>query len=640
MHGNRRALIAGVLVVFGAAAGVAVLLSSHRGGSGAGTGWLAGAGHPVQLELEFEPERGRAKEITPAGGTISAVSSDGTRFELHIPEGALVYSERISVIPISSVRGLPLSGGSIAAVHLKPDGLQLMKPATLSIRPRAKVPVSEQVAFAYTGNGSDAYLYPLSPDPRRIEMPIFHFSGYGLGQAPPNDPGRRALQVAADKFARLQSQASEIMAAERALELADDGAVSDWGARIAPLYLEYYDRVLRQLMITAESDERMAQCALQEYYSWMRQLQLLGMDPDGDEKDGDPEPGARARDDVYSKLERRADQGRASTVIILENAYTKGKAAALERCRKEHDFMAVNEIMAFEQWAQVMGMGTEEALGEAFVKDLDDIRKCLTFEIEFRSVIEKKTPTGGTYYHTLAKQSVSIGLLSTEVEPVPLEYVAFRASGNPAKNLKGGAAPDRSTFGGLVLDEGANGALSPAGTRPGVFTFGALVMNSSKKQFRQTNCDGEDEDQERETVDSLTVTFSPGSPVELLRFTPAHAGETSSLMNAVAGFAKVLGDEAAANEAREKGRIGNGFVMEEMGWLQGWSHFHSDDEVTLPGAVASTGTAPRGELFALTLHPVTPGTWRVDFKSEEPPELGFAQKESGYMIVRHVPEGE
>jgi hypothetical protein len=624
MDRNGRALIAGAVIVLGAAAGAGALLSSHRGGDpeGGGTGWLAGNGHPVQLELEFEPERGQAKEITSRGGTVSATSGDGTRFELRIPEGALVYPERISVIPISSVRGLPLKGGSIAAVHLKPDGLQLMKPATLSIRPRTEVPVSEQVAFANTGNGSDAYLYPLSPDPRRIEMPIFHFSGYGLGQAPPNDPGRRALQVAADKFARLQSQAAEIMAAERARALADDAAGSDWATRLAPLLIQYYDRVLRQLMIAAESDERMADCALQAFYSWLRQIQLIGLVSDDDEKHGDPE------------LERRASQGSASTRIILENAYKKRKAAALERCREEHDFLAVNEILGLERQAQLMGGET----GEAFAKDVDDIRKCLTFEIEFRSVIDKKTPTGGTYYHTLAKLPVSIDIVSEEVATAPLEYVAFRASGNPAKNLTGGAAPDRSTFGGMVLDEGANGALSPAGTRPGNFTFAALEMVSSKKPFMQTNCDGEDEKQKRETVDSLKVTFSFGSPMEMVRFTPAHAGETSSLMKAAAGFAEVLGDKAAANEAREKGRIGGAFVMEETGWLQGWSHFHRRDEVARPDAQTSAGGESGAQFFAVHLRPVTPGVWRTDFKSEEPSQLGFAQKESGYMIVRHTPQ--
>jgi hypothetical protein len=631
IHAMRSRLFAAVAILVAAAGAVAFALRYH-GGSGGGAGWLAGDGHPVQLELTFEPERGRAKEITPAGGTISATSSDGTRFELRIPEGALVYAERISVIPISSVHGLPLSGGSIAAVHLKPDGLRLMKPATLSIRPRAEVPVPEQVAFAYTGNGSDAYLYPLSPDPRRIEMRIFHFSGYGLGQAAPNDPGRRALQVAADKLARLQSQASEIMAAERARALADDAAASDWADRIAPLFLEYYDRVLRQLMIAAESDERMAECALQGFFSWLRQLQLLGMVSNGEKKDGDPEPERGARDDVYSKLEQRASQGTASAWVIVNNAAKKRKAAAVKRCREEHDFLAINEILGLERQVELLG-------GESnFAEDVEEIRKCLTFEVEFRSVIEQKTPSGGMYYHTVAKVPVSVDILSNELPTAPLEYEAFRASGNPAKNLTGGAAPDRSTFGGLVLDEGANGALSPAGTRPGVFTFAALVWNSSKKPFRQTNCEGEDEDQERETVDSLSVTFSPGTPVEMVRFTPVHAGETSSLMNAAAGFAEVLGDKVAANEAREKGRIGGGFVMEETGWLQGWDHFHGDDQIQWPGAVASSGEGMGGGMFALNLRPVSPGVWRADFKSEEPPKLGFAQKESGYMIVRHTPE--
>jgi hypothetical protein len=124
----------------------------------------------------------------------------------------------------------------------------------------------------------------------------------------------------------------------------------------------------------------------------------------------------------------------------------------------------------------------------------------------------------------------------------------------------------------------------------------------------------------------------------MVRFTPAHAGETSSLSKAAAGFAEMLGDKAAANEVREKGRIGGAFVMEETGWLEGWSHFHGDDEIKWPGAAPSGGDEAAGQLFALNLHPVTPGTWRADFKSEEPRKLGFAQTESGYMIVRHTPK--
>ncbi|HEU6451667.1 MAG TPA: hypothetical protein VFT57_09630 [Gemmatimonadaceae bacterium] len=623
MDRNRRVLIAGAVIVLGAAAGVAALLSSHRGGDpeGGGTGWLAGKGHPVQLELKFEPERGQAKEITSRGGTVSATSSDGTRFELRIPEGALVYPERISVIPIASVHGLPLKGGSIAAVHLKPDGLRLMKPATLSIRPRAKVPVSEQVAFAYTGNGSDAYLYPLSPDPRRIEMPIFHFSGYGLGQAPPNDPGRKALQAAADKEARLQSQAAALTAEERARALADDGTPSKWLERLAPLMAQYYDEVLKPLMATAESDDRMAECALNRFLSWMRSNLLLGLLSDDDDGGGDPE------------LERRAKEGTASMWVIMDNAREKRIAKALKRCREEHDFLAINEILGMEREAALLGMKGDG--GESV--DWEAIRKCLTFEVEFRSVVDQKTPTGGTYYHTVAKFTMSAGP-GSEAAVDSLEYQAFRASGNPARDLTGGAAPDKSTWGGMILEEGASGAISPAGTKPGVFSLVGLEMSTSKKPFKQTNCDGEDEKQERETIDSLHVTFSPGTPIELVRFTPEHAGETEGIAGATAAVVEALGSKSAADELRRDARIGGAFVSEETGWLQAWSHFHGRDEVAVPGAPSSDDGESGGQFFALNLHPVIPGVWRTDFKSEEPAKLGFAQKESGYMIVRHTPQ--
>lgn len=623
MDRNRSALIAGAVIVIGAAAGAVAVRSSHRASSveGGGTGWLAGNGHPVQLDLDFEPARGQAKEITSRGGTVSATSSDGTRFELRIPEGALVYPERISVIPISSVRGLPLKGGSIAAVHLKPDGLQLMKPATLSIRPRAKVPVNEQVAFAYTGNGSDAYLYPLSPDPRRIEMPIFHFSGYGVGQAPPNDPGREALQKAADKFARLQSQAAAITAEERAHALANDGTPPKWLERLAPLMTQYYDEVVKPLMTTAESDDRMAECAVQRFLSWMRQNLLLGLLSDDDDGGGDPE------------LERRAQEGTASMWVIMQNAHDKRIAKALERCRDEHDFLAVNEILGMERQVELLGMKGD---GDESV-DWEAIRKCLTFEVEFRSVIDQKTPTGGTYYHTVAKFPITAAP-GAESPVDSLEYEAFRASGNPARDLTGGAAPDKTTWGGMILEEGASGAISPAGTKPGVFRVVGLEMSTSKKPFKQTNCDGEDEKQERETVDSLRVTFSPGTPVELVRFTPEHAGETEGIAGATAAMVEALGSKASADELRKEARIGGAFVSEETGWLEGWNHFHSRDAVAGPGAPASGDEESGGQFYLLDLRPVSPGVWRADFKSEEPPKLGFARKESGYMIIRHTPE--
>lgn len=620
MAWTSRARIIAVAAVLGVVAGAAAL-RYRGGGETGGTGWLAGRGRPVRLELTFAPERGRAREIGPEGGAISATTSDGALVELRIPEGALAYRERISIIPITSVRGLPLAGGSIAAVHLKPDGLRLLKPATLSIRPRIAVPVAEQVAFAYTGNGRDAFLYPMMPDPRRIELPILHFSGYGFGQAPPNDPGRKALQSATDKEARLQSQVAAIIAEERGRIPAGGDETSRIAKRIEPLMIQYYDEVLRPLMSTAEHDERMAECALQRFLSWERQLTLAGLvDPDAAQKT-DPELG------------RRVTQGWASLRAIRENAYEKRMAAAVRRCREEHDFAAVNDMLGLEKEYLLLGGGrSSSALAEAW--------KCLSFEVEFRSVIDQKRPTGGMYYHVLAKVPVSLALGSARenTDSGPLEYVAFRASGNPIRDLRGGTVPAQGDMLGMLHD--ADGTISSAGTRPGVFRVLGLNMSSSKKPFRQTTCKGEDEEQQRETTDSVSVMFYVEPPVEKVRFTPSHAGETGGLARAVAAQAEAMGLGTEANDLRSKARIDGATVEEETGWAESFERFHGDDAVKWPGAPPAAG-ANGGGIFALNLRPVTPGVWRVDFKSDEPPvpELpGFSKSESGYMIVRHTPK--
>jgi hypothetical protein len=631
MGAMRTRLVAAAAVV-AAAVGAGAFALWHRGSGGGGTDWLAGNGRPVQLQLAFEPERGRAKEITPKGGTISVVAGDGTRFELRIPEGALTYPERISVIPIASVRGLPLQGGggSIAAVHLKPEGLRLMKPATLSIRPRAEVPVAEQVAFAYTGNGRDAYLYPMALDPRRIELPILHFSGYGFGQAPPDDPGRKALQAATDKEARLQSQVAEIIAEERArLQLGrDEGpTLYELNQRIEPLAIQYYKEVLRPLLRTAETDERMAPCATERFLSWVRQLELLGMLSDDDE-----EP---ASDTKLQELDALNREGWASLEKIRDNYYKKTTERAIKQCKEEHDFDAIGVLVAIEREAQVMG-GTNKYVSDLW-KALAD---CLSFEVEFRSVIERKTPTGGTYYHVLAKVPLTAVPGFEEPASGPLEYVAFRASGNPLRDLNQGKAVKGNDFFSALIAPDADGTISPAGTQAGTFRLLGLHSSRSKKKFMQTNCSGRDEEQERETVDSMAVAFFIDPPVEKVRFVPTRAGRTSMLGEAVASFPEALGNKAMANEVRNQARVGGAFVMEERGWADAFARFHHDDAVSWPGA-PTTDDEEGGGMFALNLRPVTPGVWRADLKSETPstPTLsGFSVSESGYIIVRHTPK--
>ncbi|HET9011130.1 MAG TPA: hypothetical protein VFN38_04910, partial [Gemmatimonadaceae bacterium] len=74
-----------------------------------GPEWLSAAARPVTLTPTLDTGAAVAKVITSArGGTLSATGADGTRYRLSIPEGALLSDAVITLVPIASLKGLPL----------------------------------------------------------------------------------------------------------------------------------------------------------------------------------------------------------------------------------------------------------------------------------------------------------------------------------------------------------------------------------------------------------------------------------------------------------------------------------------------------------------------------------------------------
>lgn len=568
--------------------GLALVVASCGGSDGdSATGWLAGDGKPVDLTLSFDPASGDAKVITPRGGSVSTTGADGTVYQLQVPEGALLSDERISLIPVASVKKLPLKGGSIAAVHLKPEGLRLLKPATLRIRARTEVPVAEQVAFAYLGNGKDAHLYPLTRDRTRIELPIFHFSGYGFGRASSNDPGRIALQYAADKEARLASKLAEAINKERAKPEGEPSAE----AEILVQYLaQYYKEVVRPLMKIAETDEQMAECAIQRALSWERQLQVLGLVKDDDP--GHPNPGS-------PELERLRTEASVSGQKIAENYRQKLGKRFIKQCREEHDVFATSNYvyaaLALERQSALLGTASDDASsvqGMLAGRDpvFEELLKCLSFELEFRSVFETKTADGDVrqHYHVHAQVPITkmpitaegFGLL-TEPAQAPLKYVAFSFSGRSA---------NRSI------------RMSGVGTRESALSVFGLSFATTREKKKQTNCAGQDEWQERPVPDTVRVTLSPGRPVELVRATgPGFSG-----------------------------------VNESTGWLNSWNLFRQAEKVASdPDSAFSDAEA--SDRYILKLKQESAGTWRVDFE-ESKTDLGGFEFEDSYVVLRHTPK--
>lgn len=568
-------------LVFAVAAALAAGGCGRESGS-AGAGWLDARAQPVTLELTLDSAHSVSRTMGGRGGTLIATGADGTRYRLRIPEGALQEPTVITMSPVAAVTGLPLGGGSVAAVHLEPDGLRLARPATLSITPATDVPVQEQVAYAYFGNGRDAHRYPLGLERERVEMQVHHFSGYGFGRAAPGDPGRAMLERAAAYEARLSARVAAATTRDR--EAGHTSISAETLAMLWEAYTAYYDVVLRPLMRKAERDDRMAVCCLVRYHDWERNIQLL-TGADADESGGGALP---------PELVERRREAASSRSRILATALEQGMQRAIRRCREESDLSQVVTMVALVR-DEALRTGESAAVDAVF----EHVRRCLTFDVEFRSAFDNRAPANTRFtYDVAAHASVQVDprTVGEDLVSAPLVYERYLAEGNPKEAVAGrdGADPRRALF-----DAVTSARVSAAGTRPGRFTVRSLRWAYRDVDRPGTDCDGADATMKRDSVVDMTIVFTIAEPVELTRHVP---------------------------------RIGGSFVTESPGWMFHWSQARARDEVDPPREYDGERT------YAVVLSPVARGEWRVTFDDASTTELGFSLQERGRIVLRHEPQ--
>ncbi|MDH5607562.1 MAG: hypothetical protein OEY93_11835, partial [Anaerolineae bacterium] len=104
-----------------------------------------------------------SEEIGPEGGVLTITSPDGVIFTLTIPAEALPESVIITLAPVQSIDGFPLSGGMLAAVNIRPEQLELFEPAILTIEFPEEISIPEGMVlmnFGYLGSGYDFHFVP------------------------------------------------------------------------------------------------------------------------------------------------------------------------------------------------------------------------------------------------------------------------------------------------------------------------------------------------------------------------------------------------------------------------------------------------------------------------------------------------
>ncbi len=316
-------------------------------------------GTPNPLNVTPVPDSGRAvtKTVGSAGATLTATDARGTTFTLTIPADALPGDTDIAMTPLSSIGGLPFSGGLVGAVDLKPDGLRLYKPATLSIQPTTMPAVGDQAPFLYRGSGQDFHSYPLVADATKLEMALLHFTGAGVATGSGGERAAQQERVPTDIESQFEQRGAEIGDRLRRGQITSEQFADEFTVHMR----DYWNRVVRPRLTAAETNDTLAELAISTFLSWSRQLALLGLD------------------------DRFADEQAAGFVSmekILQNAYNK----SFVRC-VGGEVAFVRRLVALARAGQLLGL-------DVGADALEKSDKCLRFELDYEYDL-KYRKTGG-----------------------------------------------------------------------------------------------------------------------------------------------------------------------------------------------------------------------------------------------------
>lgn len=220
-------------------------------------------------EQELRPVVGNNVPVTvtvdTSGGVIAATGLDGRRYELTIPRHALSGPVAISVTPLESFEGVPLSG-SVAAASLEPDGLSFRRPVELQIVAPA---AGARGAVGLSHSGDDLHLVPALVTGDTARLQLMHFSNGGVGSG----TAQELAAIASGNLSSAGGEAEEQIAAE--LARASEGLDEPDATLLADAMRAWYEEGVAPALANAEAGA--IETALGEWFHWLTLLQLLGV---------------------------------------------------------------------------------------------------------------------------------------------------------------------------------------------------------------------------------------------------------------------------------------------------------------------------------------------------------------------------
>ncbi|HXV14435.1 MAG TPA: hypothetical protein VEC56_09540 [Candidatus Krumholzibacteria bacterium] len=210
---------------------------------------------PEDRNVSVESSNRETATIGSAGGSVSTTNNAGITYTLDIPPYALPGDVEIAITPVTAIDNLPFDGRLEGAVRLGPSGLQLIKPAILTIAQAPSASGTERlIGFAYQGDADSFEPAAAIDGTTEIRVPITHFSGAGAASGEQEELEPWIRQMCASIPTRDHTFYEQV-------ELCFDGSVTrrDW---LLDLARDYLDQIVIPLIHTDLSD------GVAQYIGW------------------------------------------------------------------------------------------------------------------------------------------------------------------------------------------------------------------------------------------------------------------------------------------------------------------------------------------------------------------------------------
>ena len=361
--------------------------------------------------VKFTPDPGRTTTavIGAEGGTIKAIAEDGTTYELVIPPDALDFDETISMTPVSSTAGLPLSNGMAGAVILEPAGIIFYEPATLIITPAATPSGEMAVGFAYDGTGEEFHLQLLLDDTastgylpdsavlldattlianassRTLKLSVPATRGYGAGAGSAQDVAKR---LNSPRPSDPMDDLDELL-----IDLGDGVRLPIMGtSKFKEQLSRTFNEGILPLLKAAASDPALADKAFLAYDRWLAYVNEFGLYQD-------------LLDDITT-----------AKVVIID-IIDKVSEKSTDRCFNEK---RPEEAFAMQRWIRYARkfLPNTPQIEEIQAR----ISKCLTFKVTFHSVITEKAGDYGYSYELTSELTLQATSSTRATGSAPFVY--------------------------------------------------------------------------------------------------------------------------------------------------------------------------------------------------------------------------